>query len=210
MKTFKVETHKNLDGCVRTALLKQAICDHYEGLPVMRGMAFQEDSENRFWGETSSGVYCARILAGVPEYAVLETLKQEFSKLKNVFPDGLDFFVFFPLNREFESGFRLLEESVFTIFGGFKSVRFLGFHILRALDGKSHLSVEEFLYVEKRLDPIENPLPDFSLSFEEPERGSAHASELAPGPATLSRQEIEEFFEIGLEIKRIRSSCFPR
>lgn len=204
MKTFKVESSKDVEGSVLTDLLKQAICDHYDGMPVMRGLAFEEDSEKRFWGETSSGVYCARVLRAGPDYPVLESLKEEFLKFKNIFPEGVEFFVFFPAGVKEGAVPELFQESSAAMFGGFKSVRFLGFHFLRAIDDKRTISVEEFFCVEKKTDPIENPLPDFAPSFGLPDPYGEHAAEFLPGPATLTRQEIEEFFEIGLEIKRIR------
>lgn len=204
MKTFKVESYSNIESSDLTALLKQAICDHYDGMPVMRGLAFEEDSENRFWGETSSGIYCARVLSRAPDYAVLESLKEELLKFKNIFPEGLECFVFFPAGEKQRAVPELFEESSAVMFGGFKSVRFLGFHSLRAIDNKRYVAVEEFFCVEKKAEPIENPLPDFSLSFGAPDPYGEHAAEFLPGPATLTRQEIEEFFEIGLEIKRIR------
>ncbi len=204
MKTFRVENCSNIESSDLASLLKQAICDHYDGMPVMRGLAFEEDSEKRFWGETSSGMYCARVLNRPPDYSVLESLKEELLKFKNIFPEGLECFIFFPAGEKKNSAPKLLEESSAAMFGVFKSVRFLGFHFLRSLDDKRHVAIEEFLCIEKKPEPIENPLPDFALSFGAPDPYGEHAAEFLPGPATLTRQEIEEFFEIGLEIKRIR------
>lgn len=203
MKTFKVSNPNDADLSLLGGLLKQAVCDHYQGLPVMRGLAFAEDTEHRFWGETSEGMYCARILANLPEYRVLESLKEEFLKLRNAFPEGVDFFVFFAASGIFNPQEKFLEESLQVMFSCFKSVRFVAYHFLAAPDGGHRLSIEEFFCIEKKPEPIENPLPDLEMPFDGA-AGYYSEQEALPGPAHLTRQEIEDFFDIGLEIRKIR------
>ena len=97
MKIYKVEdVHKA--ETISTELFKKIIVEHYDGLPLARGIAFEQDSVRRFWGETSSGVYCARVLdTDMEDFSVMENLRQEFLKLRNVFESGVDFFIFFNL-----------------------------------------------------------------------------------------------------------------
>lgn len=196
MRTYKAGVAPELPKL--KALLKKAIQDHYDGLPVTRGLAFESDSEHRFWGENSQGVYCARFFDQSPRFEDLENLRQEFLKLRSAFLEGVDFIVFFL--RETDDGFD--PETIRRLFSEFKSVRFVWFTAIVSPLGECSLLVEDALRVEKRLEPVENPLPELSLAWQE-EGAEYRVPEMSlPGPAALTKQEIESFFEIGVEMKR--------
>lgn len=206
MKTFKIETAGSSTGQVfLTGSLRQVIRDHYQGLPVMRGMAFQEDHENRFWGETSDGIYCARILKSSPDYRMLESLKEEFCRFAQLFPEGVDFFVFIPEISGNLPAKGIHKDTAEELFFKLRTVRFLGYQLLRTQEGEYCIAVEDLFVVEKRPDPIENPMPDY---VPEPYAEISDDASALSGAAVLTRQEIEEFFEIGLEINRIKRFSF--
>lgn len=202
MKIFKPGDEPQDDWSDLHDGLRQLIRDHYLGLPVMRGMSFEDDYENRFWGETSEGFYCSRILKSPPIYEVWESLRREFEKFSHLFPEGLDFFVFVPALDLRSRPISVGDETLCDFFSRLKSVRVISFQRVRTSDGEIALSFEEVLKTEKREDPIENPLPSFVV-----ETGGVSDSRFdvsSPGPAALNKQEIEDFFEIALELKRMQ------
>ncbi len=200
MKTYKPGAA--LSPQALKSFLKKAIQEHYDGLPVTRGIAFESDSDQRFWGENSEGVYCARILGNVPSFEDFESLRQEFLKLKSAFPESVDFIVFFPYDKDRGNEFCLSLEGVRELFADFKSVRFVRFLPISSFLDEPSILVSVVLSVEKSVSPIENPLPELSSVFEEGTGSERFLEGSLPGPAALTRQEIESFFEIGVEMKK--------